>query len=158
MLSKSSTPLPHSLAQRENIRVVCRVRPLNKKEQKERDSCCLNHSTQSIEIFNSVGQYPFEFDQIFGENTSQSDVFQCCAVPLIEDVLNGFNATICAYGQTGSGMFSHLSFYHSFTSTDLLSNAPFFSTHSLIQARRTPLKAVSPTPLGVASCPDLSVR
>lgn len=34
---------------------------------------------------------------------SQQDVFDVVAVPVVESVLDGYNATIFAYGQTGSG-------------------------------------------------------
>jgi kinesin family protein 5 len=36
-------------------------------------------------------------------NSTQAEVFEYTAVPLIQDVLNGYNATIFAYGQTGTG-------------------------------------------------------
>ena len=34
---------------------------------------------------------------------SQADVFASLGVPIIENVVNGFNSTLLAYGQTGSG-------------------------------------------------------
>ena len=34
---------------------------------------------------------------------SQQDVFDVVAVPVVDSVLDGYNATIFAYGQTGSG-------------------------------------------------------
>ncbi len=30
-------------------------------------------------------------------------MYEVCAQPAVEDVLNGYNGTIFAYGQTGSG-------------------------------------------------------
>lgn len=45
----------------------------------------------------------FSFDRIFGSESSQVQVFQDTALPLIADVLAGYNATIFAYGQTGTG-------------------------------------------------------
>eukprot|EP00919_Chromeraceae_sp_WS-2016_P075607 GHVR01178814.1.p1 GENE.GHVR01178814.1~~GHVR01178814.1.p1 ORF type:complete len:139 (-),score=26.94 GHVR01178814.1:12-428(-) len=35
--------------------------------------------------------------------TTQEELFEVLAKPIIEDVLNGINGTIFAYGQTGSG-------------------------------------------------------
>jgi hypothetical protein len=97
---------PSSIAaQRENIKVVCRVRPRGKRESREGDEICVTYAEGSIEVFNAVGQYPFDFDRVFAEVASQREIFEYCAVPLLEDVLRGFNATICAYGQTGSGRF-----------------------------------------------------
>jgi len=46
--------------------------------------------------------YPFQFDRIFGPDSTQSSVFEETATPLVNDVLAGYNATIFAYGQTGN--------------------------------------------------------
>ena len=45
----------------------------------------------------------FAFDQVHGPDTSQFDLFQSTAAPLIPRFLEGFNCTILAYGQTSSG-------------------------------------------------------
>lgn len=45
----------------------------------------------------------FTFDSVFDWNSSQEDLYMKMVHPLIESVLNGFNATIFAYGQTGTG-------------------------------------------------------
>lgn len=45
----------------------------------------------------------FNFDAVFGENSTQRQVYDMCAAPIVESVLNGFNGTIFAYGQTGTG-------------------------------------------------------
>jgi len=55
----------------------------------------------SIQI-EQVGK-SFRFDRVFGVNATQHEVFQVTALPLVHDVMQGFNATIFAYGQTGSG-------------------------------------------------------
>jgi replication-associated recombination protein RarA len=44
----------------------------------------------------------FEFDKMFECSTPQSEIFQEVK-PLVDLVLNGFNAAIIAYGQTGGG-------------------------------------------------------
>lgn len=43
------------------------------------------------------------FTKVFGKDTKQPQVFDCIAKPLIDHVLEGYNATLFAYGQTGSG-------------------------------------------------------
>ena len=43
----------------------------------------------------------FTFDSVFDENTQQKLFYEEACFPLIESVLEGFNATIFAYGQTG---------------------------------------------------------
>lgn len=53
----------------------------------------------------TTGNVPksFSFDAVFGENSTQRQVYDTCAAPVVESVLNGFNGTIFAYGQTGTG-------------------------------------------------------
>ncbi|CAH1106410.1 unnamed protein product [Psylliodes chrysocephalus] len=45
----------------------------------------------------------FRFHKIFDKNTSQPEIFETLAKPVICSVIEGFNGTIFAYGQTGSG-------------------------------------------------------
>ncbi|RIA98533.1 P-loop containing nucleoside triphosphate hydrolase protein, partial [Glomus cerebriforme] len=45
----------------------------------------------------------FTFDYVFPSETEQEEVFQDCASPLIDKLIEGYNVTILAYGQTGSG-------------------------------------------------------
>lgn len=41
--------------------------------------------------------------QAFGPDARQEDVYSAAAAPLVDAVLQGFNATVFAYGQTGCG-------------------------------------------------------
>lgn len=43
------------------------------------------------------------FDHVFDMNSTQKQVYDCAAKPIIDSVLEGFNGTIFAYGQTSSG-------------------------------------------------------
>ena len=43
------------------------------------------------------------FQGIFGEESSQSDVFQQAGLPLVEDLTRGHNGLLFTYGVTGSG-------------------------------------------------------
>lgn len=43
------------------------------------------------------------FDKVFGPKSRQQDVFNHAVVPLVGEVLDGYNCTIFAYGQTGTG-------------------------------------------------------
>ena len=45
----------------------------------------------------------FAFDHAFGPSADQLSIFSACGAPLVEQLLDGFNATVFAYGQTGSG-------------------------------------------------------
>jgi kinesin family member 11 len=45
----------------------------------------------------------YVFTQVFGQYSTQEEVFNLSIVPIIEEVLQGFNCTVFAYGQTGTG-------------------------------------------------------
>lgn len=45
----------------------------------------------------------FGFDRVFDENTTQPDVYEATTKPLLDQVLDGYNATVFAYGATGCG-------------------------------------------------------
>lgn len=50
-----------------------------------------------------IREHRFVFDRLFDENASQEDVYCDTSKPLIDNVLNGYNATVFAYGATGCG-------------------------------------------------------
>ena len=50
-----------------------------------------------------VKDQTFGFDRIFDDNASQDDVYAETAKPLLDSVLDGYNATVFAYGATGCG-------------------------------------------------------
>ena len=41
--------------------------------------------------------------QVFGPQSQQKDLYDQAVVPIVNEVLEGFNCTIFAYGQTGTG-------------------------------------------------------
>ncbi|XP_015610589.1 kinesin-like protein KIF3A isoform X1 [Cephus cinctus] len=98
------------LGEVENVRVVVRVRPLNGKEL---DGHCKNvtivdalNSEIIIENPNAVhGEPPkvFSFDAVFDTDSTQVDIYNETARPIVDKVLQGYNGTILAYGQTGTG-------------------------------------------------------
>lgn len=45
----------------------------------------------------------YQFDQVFGADADQSIIYQDVVVPILNEVFDGFSATLCAYGQTGTG-------------------------------------------------------
>lgn len=94
---------------KEKVRVVCRIRPLNSKELTlSNHGNCIKISTESnIDIVVDEASHPFQFDRVFGPESDQSSVFDYTAIPLIQDVLKGYNATIFAYGQTGTDPIFH---------------------------------------------------
>ena len=116
-----------------NVRVMCRVRPQNSKELKQNDSFCVELTDTAI----TLEKYQtFTFDRCFGPDSSQNEVFDFVAKPLIRgfclldslfvlnlviDVLCGFNGTIFAYGQTSSGK------THTMQVTNLLNASRFIA-------------------------------
>ncbi|KAF1792009.1 Kinesin-like protein [Phytophthora cactorum] len=47
--------------------------------------------------------HTFTFDQVFGTKSSQLNVYEATAKPLVMSALRGYNCTCFVYGQTGSG-------------------------------------------------------
>ena len=45
----------------------------------------------------------FVFRSVFKPDSTQLDVFEKTALPLVMHVLNGYNGTYFVYGQTGTG-------------------------------------------------------
>ena len=45
----------------------------------------------------------FAYDHVFDPNTSQAQLYSSLGPRVIEQLSNGFNASVFAYGQTGSG-------------------------------------------------------
>lgn len=90
-------------ASRQNVRVICRVRPTNAKELSHGGTDCVTITGSSLSVFDGTQHTGFTFDAIFDQKSLQADVFKDTANPLISDVLDGYNATIFAYGQTSSG-------------------------------------------------------
>jgi len=64
---------------------------------------CVTFTQEKIEVRAEEGLSSFTFDRVFGPASTQQEVFEYTAGPIVEDVLQGYNATIFAYGQTSSG-------------------------------------------------------
>lgn len=41
--------------------------------------------------------------KVFGPAAQQKDLYEQAVIPIVNEVLEGFNCTIFAYGQTGTG-------------------------------------------------------
>jgi kinesin family protein 11 len=41
--------------------------------------------------------------QVFGQYSTQKEVFNEAVAPIVDEVLQGYNCTVFAYGQTGTG-------------------------------------------------------
>ena len=91
---------------------MCRVRPFNQSEIARGVETGLDFAangmlvklkTQAENSTSSTGLYEFTFDRVFDMKTTQKEIYDVAAKPIIDSVLEGFNGTIFAYGQTSSG-------------------------------------------------------
>ena len=100
----------------EHIKVICRFRPPNSRElaEEKRQNLGSSHSEKhAISIYNDSksvsvprGNRPaidFTLDTVLWHTHSQAEAFASCARKTVDDVVEGYNATIFAFGQTGSG-------------------------------------------------------
>ena len=88
----------------ECVRVVVRIRPLNKDEKAAGYVAVVRANSARKEVtISSVegsahggGPRVFTFDQTYGEESTQREVYDTTAAPIVESVLAGFNGTIFA--------------------------------------------------------------
>ena len=89
-----------------NVSVVCRFRPMNSTERQLNTETCVsfNSDRKSVKISEVTTKLKdFEFDYVFDTESTQEQVYEIAAMPIIQSVLAGFNGTVLAYGQTSSG-------------------------------------------------------
>ena len=113
-------PVNTSRATTSNIFIALRVRGLLYEEYercgvstisvKNSQSVSIEYPHDLVDSFESSrrsssnkGKRAFVYDRVFDESTSQQAVFESTALPLIDSVLGGINATVFAYGATGAG-------------------------------------------------------
>ena len=87
----------------EDISVVCRVRPLINDEAKSFAVKVAPPNTIEVVSGDNNNLHEFSFDHVLGPETTQSTVFEKIGRPVVDCVMDGFNATIFAYGQTSAG-------------------------------------------------------
>ena len=95
------------------IRVVVRKRPLNKREVNKSDPDVLRvESSQRIvvqelktkvDLSKYIEEHNFTFDNVFGEEATNADVYHTWVQPIITAAFEGAKVSCFAYGQTGSG-------------------------------------------------------
>ena len=106
--SRSSfTATARNMPTSESIKVAFRVRPLNQKEkQKGSQIATVAHAERGvIEITNpsSGDAKQFTFDHVFGEQSTQVQVYNTVCAPVVQSCLDGYNGTVFCFGQTGAG-------------------------------------------------------
>ncbi|CAL8237143.1 unnamed protein product [Boreogadus saida] len=84
------------------VRVAVRVRPLLPREVLHNHQVCVRVVPDTSHVM--IGKdKTFPFDHVFGCESSHDELYEACVHPLVESLLDGYNATVFAYGQTGSG-------------------------------------------------------
>lgn len=95
-------------AQKDNVKVVIRVRPINERERAgapidKVKQCLTVERNEKIILDRGVDQKTFTFDYVATQDSEQSILFERIARPIADSCLQGYNGSIFAYGQTGSG-------------------------------------------------------
>jgi kinesin family protein C2/C3 len=88
-----------------NIRVICRVRPIQPHEiaQGGQGANVVSFPDKDlVRLMHGGIKQEFEFEHVFQPDSTQQEIFQQTC-PLVISVLDGYNVCIFAYGQTGSG-------------------------------------------------------
>ena len=96
------------------VKVVVRVRPLLAHESsgsvarvdKRLQTVTISDVDNDVPTFNrqrSVAVHTFAFDHAYDAGSTQAEVYETTAQPVVESCLQGYNATMFAYGQTGTG-------------------------------------------------------
>ncbi|KDO16205.1 hypothetical protein SPRG_18259, partial [Saprolegnia parasitica CBS 223.65] len=83
----------------QTVQVSCRFRGGND----DGSALGLEFPGPTTVVLPSMKGTQFSFDRVFPPETTQETIFEHIGIPVIEELLNGYNCTILAYGQTGSG-------------------------------------------------------
>jgi kinesin family protein 5 len=88
-----------------SVRVCARFRPVNKVEREENAHVAIQIPQDTQVNVTRLGfeMKMFFLDHIFPPNATQANVYQYAGMPLVSEIMKGYNGTIFAYGQTGSG-------------------------------------------------------
>ncbi|XP_072174038.1 kinesin-like protein KIF11 [Diadema setosum] len=95
--------------QEKNIQVVVRCRPINSGERKQGSYSVLDvkpvkkEISVGTEVAEKITSKTYTFDKVFGPKSTQIEVYKSVVVPILDEVLTGYNCTVFAYGQTGTG-------------------------------------------------------
>ncbi|KAL3457912.1 P-loop containing nucleoside triphosphate hydrolase protein [Aspergillus heterothallicus] len=92
-----------------SIHVVVRCRGRNEREVKENSGVALSTEGvkgKTVELSmgpNAVSNKTYTFDKVFSAAADQVAVYEDVVLPIVTEMLAGYNCTIFAYGQTGTG-------------------------------------------------------
>ncbi|KAJ5251162.1 hypothetical protein N7489_001572 [Penicillium chrysogenum] len=93
-----------------SIHVVVRCRGRSDREVKENNGVVLSTPEgvkgKTLDLSmgpNAVSNKTYAFDKVFSPAADQTTVYEDVVVPVLDEMLAGYNCTIFAYGQTGTG-------------------------------------------------------
>ncbi|XP_062195793.1 kinesin-like protein KIN-5C [Phragmites australis] len=92
-----------------NVQVLLRCRPFSDDEHRSNapQVVTCNDYQREVAVTQTIAGKQFDrvftFDKVFGPTAKQRDLYDQAIIPIVNEVLEGFNCTIFAYGQTGTG-------------------------------------------------------
>ncbi|XP_008806097.2 kinesin-like protein KIN-5C isoform X2 [Phoenix dactylifera] len=92
-----------------NVQVLLRCRPFNDDELRNNapQVVTCNEYQREVAVTQTIAgkqiDRVFTFDKVFGPSAKQKVLYDQAVIPIVNEVLEGFNCTIFAYGQTGTG-------------------------------------------------------
>ena len=93
-------------AKSESVKVAIRVRPMNKREKEEKSVICVevDQTNNTVSVTSpKVDTKTFQFDYVYPMDSTQRQVYDEVAFPIVDSIFQGYNGTVFAYGQTGCG-------------------------------------------------------
>ena len=90
----------------ECVKVAIRVRPMNAREKAEKSQVCVevDQTNNTVSVTSpKVDTKTFQFDYVYPMDSSQRQVYDEVAFPIVDSIFQGYNGTVFAYGQTGCG-------------------------------------------------------
>jgi kinesin family member 5 len=84
----------------ESIKVFIRERPFTEDELRLESASVASHSRDGCVRYKGS---EFQFEAFFDSSSTQEDLYETAARPIVETCLKGYSGTIFAYGSTGSG-------------------------------------------------------
>jgi kinesin family protein 3/17 len=93
-------------AKSECVKVAVRVRPMNKREKEENSELCVSVDKENCTVSVTSSKHDtktFQFDYVYPMDSTQREVYDQVAFPIVDSIFQGYNGTVFAYGQTGCG-------------------------------------------------------
>ena len=90
----------------ESVKVAIRVRPMNSREKQEKSTICISvdNTNNTVSATSSKNETKtFQFDYVYDMDSTQRQVYDEVAFPIVDSIFQGYNGTVFAYGQTGCG-------------------------------------------------------